>query len=60
MLDKDRKIAYMGAMDDRDSPKLAKINYVHQAVEALLKGEKPAITETRGRGCRVRYLRRAD
>lgn len=57
---KDRKLVYKGAMDDRNSEKLAKINYLEPAVAAALKGERPAVNETLGRGCKIRYLRKKD
>jgi peroxiredoxin len=53
VLNKERKIVYMGAMDDaQNSPK---VNYLDPAVDAALKGEKPVKTETRARGCGVKY-----
>ncbi len=58
VLGKDRKIAYMGAMDDNTDAAKAKVNYVEQAVAALLAGKTPEVKETVGRGCLVRYDRR--
>lgn len=58
VLDQDRKIAYMGAMDDRNKASEAKVNYLKSAVQAVLKGEKPAKAETPGRGCKIRYERK--
>ncbi|MBV9121986.1 MAG: thioredoxin family protein [Planctomycetes bacterium] len=55
VLDKDRKIVYTGAMDDSMNPSEVTVNYLEPAVEAALKGEKPATTETRARGCGVKY-----
>ena len=53
VLNKERKVVYMGAMDDKmNSPT---VNYLEQAVEAALKGEKPAKTEAHARGCSVKY-----
>lgn len=60
VLDKERRIAYMGAMDDRDNPALVKSHFLEDAVEAVLKGQKPATGETLGRGCKVRYVRPKD
>jgi peroxiredoxin len=57
VLDQNRKIAYMGALDDQSDAAKVTVNYVEQAIEALLKGEKPATTETVARGCLVRYAR---
>lgn len=57
VLDKNRKIAYLGAMDDKSPPAQPTANYLEDAVAALLKGEKPAASETLARGCKVRYVR---
>lgn len=57
VLNKDRKIVYMGAMDDSTDPAKVKHKHVEAAVAATLAGKKPAITETVARGCAVRYVR---
>lgn len=57
VLSKERKVVYMGAMDDSTDPAGVKIRYVEDAIAAAKKGEKPAVTETIARGCRVRYAR---
>ena len=57
VLDRDRKVVYMGAMDDAtDAAKVTK-KYVEEAITASLAGKKPAETEVIARGCRVRYAR---
>lgn len=53
VLNKERKIVYMGAMDDNQGN--PKVSYLAPAVEAALKGEKPAKTETQPKGCGVQY-----
>lgn len=53
----DRKIAYMGGMDDNSNAAAVTANYLEPAIEAVLKGAKPATQETVARGCRVRYAR---
>jgi peroxiredoxin len=58
VLNRDRKVIYMGAMDDRDDPARVKENYLEAAVRAALQGEKPANAETVARGCRIRYERK--
>jgi peroxiredoxin len=60
VLDKNRSITFMGAMDDRVMEKEVKTNYLEPAVEAALKGEKAKVTETLGRGCMIRYLRERE
>jgi len=57
VLDKDRKIAYVGAVDDNNNPKKAEKHYLRDALDALLAGQKPAPAETRPRGCTVKYDR---
>jgi peroxiredoxin len=57
VLNKERKVVYMGALDDKTDAKLAKVNYLEPAVEAALKGEKPAKGETLARGCKIRFAR---
>ena len=55
LLDKDRKIAYLGAMDDKSPPGQPTRHYLDDAVEATLKGEKAKVGETLARGCLIRY-----
>lgn len=57
VLDAERKVVYMGSMDDHSEPKLAKQLYLRDAVAATLAGNKPEVAETLARGCRVRYAR---
>jgi peroxiredoxin len=57
VLNKDRKVVYMGALDDRDDPKLASKNFLDDAVTAALTGKTPAVQETLARGCRIRWAR---
>lgn len=54
VLDRDRKIAYMGALDD--SPEAAKVTkrHVANALNAVLQSARPEITETVSIGCRIR------
>jgi hypothetical protein len=48
----------MGGMDDSSDPKAVKNQFLVPAIEAALKGEKPAKAETVAIGCRVRYERK--
>ncbi|MFO0946929.1 MAG: thioredoxin family protein [Planctomycetota bacterium] len=57
VLGKDRKVVYMGGMDDDSNPEKVKTNYLVPAVEAALAGKKPEIAETLARGCMVRYAK---
>ncbi len=60
VLDRNRKIIYMGGMDDKNNEMDAKVNYLEPAVIAALKGDKPAKGETQARGCMIRFKRTRD
>lgn len=55
VLDKDRKIAYMGAIDDSQNEKKVKERYLRNAVDALLAGKTPDKAVTRQIGCSIKY-----
>jgi peroxiredoxin len=57
VLNKERRIVYMGAMDDRNKAEDAKVKYLEPAIDATLAGKKVETVETIGRGCLIRYLR---
>jgi peroxiredoxin len=58
VIDKDGKVAYNGAIDDNPStdedPRKAR-NYVREAIDKLVAGQKPAVTTTKPYGCQVKY-----
>src|SRR5271166_3911027 len=56
VLDKERKIRYIGSMDDNamHESKVTK-HYLRDAVDALLAGKTPQVEETRAAGCSVKY-----
>ena len=56
LLNKERKVIYMGGMDDNSDPEIVKHHYLDDAIQAALKGEKPPTVETPSIGCRVRYV----
>lgn len=60
VLDKARKIAYMGAMDDRTRPADVKVRFLDDAVAAVSKGMAPPKAETGARGCLIRFKRVRD
>ena len=57
VLDKDRKIAYAGALDDNPVENKVKTNYVKDAVAALLAGKAPAVATSRAVGCGIHYTK---
>lgn len=57
VLNKQRKIVYMGAMDDSTKEADVKTRYVEDAIAATLSGKPIAVTETPPVGCAIRYAR---
>ena len=55
MLDKDRKVVYVGAVDDNNNAEKAETHYLRDALDAVLAGKKPPQESTRPRGCSVKY-----
>ena len=55
LVDQDRKVRYIGALDDntRDA-EAVEVHYVEEAIKALEAGEEPAITTTRAIGCSIK------
>lgn len=61
VLNADRKIAYMGAFDDSwDDVDAVREPYVRLALDAVLAGRTPEITETRPIGCSIEYAPKKD
>lgn len=57
VLNKDRKVVYMGAFDDDADAGAAKLKYVEDAVTATLAGKEFEVKETPAVGCAVRYVK---
>jgi len=55
VLDKERKVRYTGALDDNQREDKVTKTYLRDAVDAVLKGETPAVEETQPKGCGVSY-----
>jgi hypothetical protein len=45
-------------LDDNQSEARATKQYLRDAVDAVLKGESPAVDETRPQGCGIQYNRK--
>jgi len=54
VLDKDRTIRYLGALDDSQNGTVTK-TYLRDAVDAVLKGETVEFSETQPKGCGISY-----
>ncbi|MFN0197521.1 MAG: thioredoxin family protein [Planctomycetaceae bacterium] len=55
VLDEQRHIAYMGAIDDNMQVAKVKHHYLKDALDALLAGTPLEITETKPKGCEIEY-----
>ena len=61
VLNKDRKIAYMGAMDDKSPPGEAKVKHLENAIVAALAGKKADVAETSAAaGCGIKFNPKKD
>jgi peroxiredoxin len=61
ILDKDRKVVYSGAMDNRAPPGEPTAIYLAPAVESALAGKKPTMPETSAAaGCKIKFNRKDD
>jgi peroxiredoxin len=58
VLDRERRIVYMGAMDDSPKPADVGRRYVDDAIAAVLAGKAPEVAETPPVGCQIRFDRR--
>lgn len=57
LLDRDRKIVYMGTIDDRwQKADEVETHYLRDAIDAVLTGKPVPIKETRAVGCEVEYV----
>jgi thiol-disulfide isomerase/thioredoxin len=56
LFDKTGKLAYHGAIDDnRKEPDKVKSRYLKDALDAVAAGKPPAVPETKGLGCGIKY-----
>jgi peroxiredoxin len=60
VLDKQRKIAYMGSMDDDPTGQKVTAKYLEAAIEAVVGGARPAEAETMPFGCGIEYAKKKD
>ena len=58
VLNKERKVVYMGALDDNTDASKVKKHYVEDAVTATLNGKDVEVAETPAIGCQIRWERR--
>jgi peroxiredoxin len=57
LISPERKIVYMGAIDDEADVKKVKAHHLEDALAAAKSGSEPAVKETYPHGCRIRFAR---
>jgi peroxiredoxin len=55
LLDQDRNVAYMGAIDDSQDASAVEQQHLRDAIDAVLAGEQPTVAKTQQFGCGIRY-----
>jgi len=55
LFDGERKLRYHGAIDDSRDDNAVTRSYLREAIEALLAGDQPPVTETDPVGCTVKW-----
>lgn len=60
VLDRDRKVAYRGAVDDHFKPEKATRHYVREALDAVLADQPVKTPETESPGCDIDYANQAE
>src|SRR4051812_14738835 len=60
VFDKGRKLRYCGRIDDSERPQYAKTHELRDAIDAVLAGREPAVTQTKVFGCSVKWAGKED
>lgn len=60
LFDAERKLRYVGAVDDSERAEHVSKHYLRQALDALLAGQEPPVTRTKVVGCSVKWAGKAE
>ncbi|MBW8042225.1 MAG: redoxin domain-containing protein [Planctomycetes bacterium] len=60
IFDKERKLRYVGRIDDSEKPKRVKSRDTRNAINALLAGKEVTVEKTRTFGCSVKWANKRD
>ena len=55
LFDRDRRLVYHGAIDDSRDEDLVQRHHLREALDAVLEGRQPAVTETPPVGCTMKW-----
>ena len=58
LLDKDRKVAYQGAVDGNNNPEGVEHRFLRDAIDAVLVGREVEMPITRQRGCGIKWSKK--
>jgi thiol-disulfide isomerase/thioredoxin len=59
LFDAQRRLRYVGAIDDSEHVQHVQKHFVHDAIEALLAGQEPPATKTKVPGCSIKWASKA-
>jgi thiol-disulfide isomerase/thioredoxin len=60
VFDAERKLRYVGRIDDSERPQQVKVRYLRDALDALLEGQAPPVAQNRAIGCSVKWAGKGD
>ena len=60
VFDKERKLRYVGRVDDSERPEFVKTSDLRDAIEALLAGREIAVQQTKSFGCSIKWAGKED
>src|SRR5205814_1005097 len=60
VFDQQRKLRYVGAIDDSERVQHVTKHYLRDALDALLAGKEPPIAKTKVVGCSIKWAGKAD
>jgi peroxiredoxin len=60
VFDGERKLRYVGRIDDSEREQFVKVHDLRRALDALLAGQEPPVTRTRAVGCSVKWAGKAE
>ena len=60
LFDGERKLRYVGRIDDGERPAQAKVHYLRDAIDAVLAGKEPPVTQTKAVGCSIKWAGKAE
>jgi thiol-disulfide isomerase/thioredoxin len=60
VFDKERKLRYVGRIDDSERPEFVKVQDLRNALDALLAGRELEVKQTRSFGCSIKWAGKTD